>query len=464
MAKTRLSRRTVLRGALVGGGLATMPLPRLGGMFNGNGTAYADGTAVRRIYGTWFWGNGVAPNHWTPSAVGPNFPLSEQMMPFANLRRHLTVVSGMTVKTGRTGAHLYHSGALTGSVGGANKAADLPSIDQLIANKIGNETPFKSLEVGVSTASPRAGSPLYTNVSWRAANAPNPADFDPKSVFMRLFGAGSPGAGAAKAAGAMSSTPSAPAPDTSGLMAVRKSVLDTFREDASDLAARLGSEDRMRLEKHLEGIRSLEKRLDGGNGGSSAATAGCHAGADTGVAPDKAAEAPPALNKTMADLLVAALSCDLTRVFTFMFTYPAAHVYFRNLGPTLNKDFHAQICHGEGGDQPSFNTGVIYTMQSWAYLLEEMDKIKEGEGTMLDSSLVYGSTCVAWGKNHAFQNWPVMMFGRAGGALKGNLHVAAPDDNLSKVAMTIGNIFGLGLTEFGKGGGLVNAEVAGIRA
>jgi hypothetical protein len=457
MAKMTLSRRAVLRGTLVGGGLATMPLPRLGAMMNGNGTAYAAGEPLRRVYGTWFWGNGVAPNHWVPSTTGDDFKLSEQMMPFVNVKKSMTVVSGMSVKTGRTGAHLYHSGALTGSVGGANKAADMPSIDQLIANKIGTETPFKSLELGVSTASPRAGSPLYTNVSWRAANAPNPADFNPHSVFMRLFGAGSPGAGAGK----QPAMPGAAVPDTAGLNSVRKSVLDAINQDARDLSARLGSEDRQRLDKHLEGIRALEKRLTQGSSGG--AISGCQAGVDSNLPPDTKAEAPPDLNKVQADLLVAALSCDLTRVFTFIFTYPAAHVYFRNLGPTLNKDFHAQICHGEGGDQPSYNTGVVYTMSSWAYLLEQMDKVQEGAGTLLDNSLVYGSTCVAWGKNHAFTQWPVMMFGRAGGALKGNMHVAAPDDNLSKVAMTIGNIFGLGLKEFGKGGGLVNAEVAGIR-
>ena len=167
----------------------------------------------------------------------------------------------------------------------------------------------------------------------------------------------------------------------------------------------------------------------------------------------------------MADLVIAALSCDLTRVFTFIFNYAGSHLYFRNLGPALSKDFHTQICHGEGGDQPNFNTGVLYTMGCWAYLLEQMDKIQEGEGTLLDNSLVYGSTCVAWGKAHSSTQWPVMIFGRAGGALKGNFHYAAPsDDNVAKVALTIGNIFGLGLKEFGKGPGLVSEEVAAIRA
>jgi hypothetical protein len=454
MAKMILSRRAVLRGALVGGGLATLPLPRLAAMLNGNGNAYAAGEPLRRVYGTWFWANGVYPTRWTPGGEGANFPLSEQLMPFANVKRHLTVVSRMSVKTGRSGPHLYHGGALTGSPG-TNKQADLPSIDQLIADKIGGDTPLKSLEVGVSKARPTGTAPLYYNVSWRGANAPNPADFDPHSVFMRLFGSGSPGSMIGK-------MPTTPAPDTAGLTAVRKSVLDAITQDARELSGRLGSEDRQRLDKHLDGIRSLEKRLAPGTG---VVSAGCRPAADSSVPPDSKAEAPPELNNAMADLVIAALSCDLTRVFTFTFNYAGAHLYFRNLGPALSKDFHTQIAHGEGGDQPNFNIGVLYTMRCWAYLLEGMDKIQEGEGTLLDNALVYGATCVGWGKAHSSVNWPVMMFGRAGGALKGNFHYAAPpDDNVSKVALTIGNIFGLGLKEFGKGPGLVSDEVPSIRA
>ena len=456
MAKLILSRRAVLRGSLVGGGLATLPLPRLAAMLNGNGNAYAAGGPLRRVYGTWFWANGVHPPRWTPSTTGADFKLSEQLMPFANLRSKLTVVSGMAVKAGKAGPHLYHAGALTGSAGGANKNADMPSIDQLIANKIGADTPFKSLEVGVCKARPTNTAPLYYHVSWRGANAPNPAEFDPHAVFMRLFGAGSPGAGLGNKA-----APAGPDPRAAGLSAVRKSVLDNISEDARQLAVRLGGEDRQRLERHLEGIRSLEKRLGQGAVGG----AGCQPVADSGLGPDSKNEAPPELNRVMADLVVAALSCDLTRVFTFQFGYAGSHLYFRNLGPALSKDFHTQICHAEGGDQPNFNTGVLYTMGCWAYLLEAMDKVQEGQGSLLDNAMVYGSTCVAWGKAHSSVQWPVMIFGRGGGVLKGNFHHAAPsEDNVAKVALTIGNAFGLGLTEFGKGPGLVNQEVSEIRA
>jgi hypothetical protein len=456
MAKMTLSRRTVLRGSLAGGGLAMLPLPRLAAMLNGNGNAYAAGEPLRRVYGTWFWANGVDPTRWTPSATGPDFPLSEQLMPFAAVKRKLTVVSGMAVKTGRAGPHLYHSGALNGSAG-VNRSADLPSIDQLIAAKIAADTRFRSLEVGVCTARPTARSPLYFNASWRDANAPNPADFDPRSVFMRLFGAAGPGVGKPPATGAAT-------PGAAAVAAVRKSVLDNVREDARGLASRLGVEDRQRLDKHLEGIRALERRLDPVSE-PAAGVVGCQPAGDPAMGPDTNAEAPPALNKVMADLVVAALSCDLTRVFTFMFNYAGSHLYFRHLGPALAKDFHTQIAHGEGGDQPNFNLGVLYTMKCWAYLLEQMDRVQEGEGTLLDNALVYGSSCVSHGRTHGSRNWPVMLFGRGGGALKGNLHHAAPtDDNVAKVALTIGNIFGLGLKQFGKGDGLVTEEVPAIRA
>jgi hypothetical protein len=452
VARMILSRRAVLRGALVGGGLATLPLPRLNAMMNGNGNAYASGEALRRVYGTWFWANGVFPGRWTPSATGSDFPLSEQLMPFANLKRNLTVVSGMAIKTGRAGAHLYHAGALTGAAG-SGKTVDLPTIDQLIANKIGGDTAFKSLELGVCGARPTGTTPLYYNISWTGPNAPNPADMDPHSVWNRLFGPGSPGAG-------LSRQPTATTTDDGAVTTVRRSVLDAIGQDARDLSVRVGVEDRQRLEKHLDGLRALEKRLGERAGGAT----GCQPGTDPAMGPNTKAEAPPELNKAMADLLIAALSCDLTRVFTFTFNYAGSHLYFRNLGPNLSKDFHTQICHAEAGDQPNFNTGVLYTMGCWAYLLEGMNKIQEGDGTLLDNSLVYGSTCVAWGKAHSYTLWPVMMFGRAGGALKGNTHVAAPDDNVAKVAFTIGNVFGLDQKQFGKAAGLVTDEVAGIRA
>src|SRR5256885_15040828 len=105
-------------------------------------------------------------------------------MPFAKVKRHLTVVSGMSVKTGRAGPHLYHAGALSGSEG-TGKSVDLPTIDQLVAAKIAGDTPFKSLELGVCSARPTNTGALYYNISWNGPHAPNPADMDPHPGFHR---------------------------------------------------------------------------------------------------------------------------------------------------------------------------------------------------------------------------------------------------------------------------------------
>jgi hypothetical protein len=254
----------------------------------------------------------------------------------------------------------------------------------------------------------------------------------------------------------------APMPDTK-LPTVRQSVLDAVRADAQELSTRVGAEDKMRLEAHLEGIRSLEKRLlppavkTGGNCAPSTAAAM--------VAPDLKGNAPPEVNKAMADLLVMALSCELTNVFAFMFSYPAAHIRFPFLGGQgVDNDYHNTLCHAEPDPQPKVNQGVIYQMQCFAYLLEQMDAVQEGASTLLDNSAVLTGTCVAWGKSHQLSEWPIMIGGRAGGALKPGQHYRALNDNTAKVLLTLANIYGCNLTSLGLAPCTATEEIAAIRA
>lgn len=447
MTKLKLDRRALLRGALAGGGLAALPLPRLGGMLDGNGAAYADGTPLRRTFGTWFFGNGVIPSRWIPAAEGPGFPLSEQLAPLDKVKTKLTVVSRMQLKTGRQSAHSYGTtGALTGAREGANGSVQLPSIDQVVADVIAGDTRLRSLQVGVTKATPRTHGEKYFCSSFRGPGQPNYPDLDPASVFRTLFGAGTPGPGGA--------------PDLR-LPMVRQSVLDAVREDARVLGLRLGTEDRQRLQDHLQGIRDLEKRLFPPALGAACA----RPAAAPAVLPDSKDEAPPELNQAMADLTVLALSCDITRVFAFMFSYPAAHVHFRNLGPgPIQNDFHNTLCHAEAGDQPNVHLGVVYQMQCLAYLLERMDAVREGERTLLDNSCILTATCVAWGRTHQREDWPILIAGLAGGALKGDLHVGAPKDNPTRVLLTLANVYGCNRKEYGKDALLATDELSMIRA
>jgi len=166
----------------------------------------------------------------------------------------------------------------------------------------------------------------------------------------------------------------------------------------------------------------------------------------------------------MADLTVLALSCELTNVFAFMFSYPAAHVHFRHLGSgAIQSDFHNTLCHAEALPQPNVHMGVVYEMSCFAYLLEQMDKVQEGDHTLLDASCLLTSTCVAWGKTHQREEWPIMIGGLAGGALKGNFHYRAVMDNPSKVLLTLANVYGCNRKDFGKDALYASDEVSAIK-
>jgi hypothetical protein len=454
MAKMKLSRRAVLRSGAAAG-LVAIPLPRLGAMLNGNGTAYASGAPIRRTFGTWFFGNGVIPDRWIPKAEGNNFPLSDELQPFAAVKSKFSVVSGMQLKTGRQSAHSYGTtGALTGAREGKDSAGkntgsvQLPTIDQVVADLIATDAPRRSFALGVTQATPRTHGDMYFCSSFTSPTQPNFPEFNPAAAFKALLGNG------ASAAGMM--------PDDR-VGRVRRSVLDLVMRDASRLQTRLGGEDHRRMEEHLEGIRDLEKRLFPPPVSAACANGPARTAVPPVVAPDTQAEAPPAVNKAMADILVLALSCDITRVFAFMFSYPAAHVHFRHLGPgAIGDDFHNTLCHG--GNDTEVHRGVVFEMQCFAYLLEKMDKVVEGDRTLLDNSCILTSTCVAYGKTHQREEWPIMIAGRAGGALKGNVHIRAPLDNPTKVLLTLANAHGANLRQMGKDDLLATAEVPGILA
>jgi hypothetical protein len=182
---------------------------------------------------------------------------------------------------------------------------------------------------------------------------------------------------------------------------------------------------------------------------------------------DTASEAPKVVNDLMAELLTLALSCNRIHTASMVFTLPAAHVVFRHLGNDMNDDFHDVICHTDAGDaccQDRVHRGVVYTMECFATLLKRMKSVTEGAGNLLDNSLVYATSCTGWGKVHDPKDWPVLLAGKAGGALSGNLHARYEGENLSKVLFSIANL--LGVTpegnQLGANEGLVNSGLSGL--
>src|SRR5882757_2682607 len=196
MSRAVLPRRTVLRGMVAGGIGVALPLPRLAGMLNGNGTAYADGTALPIRYGTWFFGNGISPPDWVPptTGVGSAWTLSPSLSPLLPSKAYLQVITGLTNKIPPDPAH---KGRPAAALTGANATGTdvlLPSIDQVLApilNAGSMPALPNGLHIGISNTS-GAGA-LDLRVSFRGPNASNPPNYDPAAVYKQLvmFGGGS---------------------------------------------------------------------------------------------------------------------------------------------------------------------------------------------------------------------------------------------------------------------------------
>jgi hypothetical protein len=438
-----LNRRRMLRGLLATGAAMTVPLPVLDGMLNGNGTAFAQGQPLVRRFATWFFGNGILPPRWNPTAVGNTWELSDQLAPLASVKEYLTVVSGLVNKFPGSSFHPLGSAASTTGGGVEDNSAVAPSIDQLVAESIGRNSLFKSVELGVSDATPNGPENTLHAVSHRGKNAPNYPEFDPLAVFSRLF-----------------AQADVSAADIGRLNQAKQSILDAVVADANEMRGLLGVADRQRLEQHLDGIRQLETRL--------ATPIQCVAPpnpAALGVTRDTRSEAPMDVSEMVSELLALAFACDLTRAASVVFTLPAAHVYYRHLGDDMNDDFHDTICHTDPGDAASqvrVHRGVIFTMQCLSIFLQRLRSLPEGDGTLLDNSLIYVTSCTSWGKVHAKDEWPVLLAGKAGGALQGNVHYRAPGENLSKILFTMANLMGAGVTSLGAGQGLVESGLSGF--
>jgi hypothetical protein len=244
----------------------------------------------------------------------------------------------------------------------------------------------------------------------------------------------------------------------------KKSILDTILADGVEASNYLGAKDKARLTEHLDAIREIETRLT-----TVTPVPTIEFPEDPallGVDKDALSEAPAAVNKVMAEMLAVAFAADITRNASFVFTLPAAHVFYRSLGNDMNDDFHDTICHGDAGDsssQPRVHRGVVYTMQALAVFLEKLSSLTEGAGTVLDNSLIYATSCTSWGKVHDMSEWPVLLAGKAGGSVRGNQHLRYQNRILPEVLLTMANLFGANLATLGRGVAEATAELGNLR-
>jgi hypothetical protein len=437
---------------LAGGVAVTVPLPRLAGMLNGNGTAYAQGAPLPVRFGTWFFGNGIIPDRWVPNTTGQGaaWQLSEQLAPLAKLKTSLSVMSGLSIKVPNTAPHASHPcAALTGAQTGPGQVR-LPSIDQLIAPAIGAGTAYPT-GIHAALSNQTGATALGLAISYRGPNAANPPTYSPSTLYRELLGLTSNGG-----------APAAVDPE----LAYRQSVLDAVAEDANALKQRLGAEDQVRLDLHLDGLNELSGRIR--RLAAPITTAPVpnpderfpNRGDDGAISRERA--------QAFADLLVFALATDLTRVFSFMFTCPASHGNYADCG-LVNSSFHEDYGHrlsrlGLSQATQGFNTGVKYAMSNLADLLTRMQKVPEGGGTLLDNSCIYVTSCVSESQTHSGNDFPLIVAGNAAGRIRSDQHVRLLDENVSKVPFTLLNAFGGNAEAFGEAEGRVTSGISELLA
>jgi hypothetical protein len=342
------------------------------------------------------------------------------MKPLAPFREHTLVLSGLAQIQGRSygdgaGDHARAGASwLTGVHPKKTEGADLRagiSADQVAARSLGQVTQFGSLELGVEAPSLAGGcdsgySCAYTNtISWRNPTSPNPVEVNPRVVFERLFGDGD-------------STD-----QTSRLaqMQDESSILDFVKGGVDRLETKLGTGDRRKLTEYLDAIRDIERRIQKAEQQSASTPL---------PAMDRPAGAPEEFvdhAHLMMDLMVIAYQSDLTRVITMMLAREGSNRSYREIGVD---DGHHNCTHHQNDPVKIAKTAKINThhVEQLAYLVNKMKNTPDGDGTLLDHSmLVYGSS-LSDGNKHTHVDLPVALVGGGGGTLKGGRHIRYPEN------------------------------------
>ena len=426
-----LTRRRFLRGS-VGGAAIAVGLPLLDIFLSNNGDALASGGPLPVRFGTWFWGCGMNPPRWDPKQIGTEWELTPELEPLAHLRDDFSVISGSSVLLAGETNQVHYTGvmgALTGEAPPRAKESEHPTLDVVVADEIGTDTRFKSLEMAAT------GNAKHS-YSQRNATVLHPAEVSPVALYQRIFGTGftDPNAGEF-------------VPDPQVML--RKSALSVVSEDRKALEASLGATDRARLDEYFTALRQLERQLEM-QLQKPPPLAAC-------APPDAPEDAPSGLqienvlenHRLMGEVLAMALACDQTRVFSMVFSDRASSLHAAG-----SKDTHHTLTHEEPRDpelgyQVRATEFVRQSMAAYATFLETLKKIPEGDGCLLDNCLVMGFSETSDANTHSVTGLPFLVGGRAGGKLRPGVHVRAVGDSASRVGLTVQQALGMRVQAYG---------------
>src|SRR6185503_7411899 len=410
VTKKSLARRTFLRGAGI-----TLALPFLESMVPALQPLRLSAAApVRRFVGIWH-PHGAAPGYWSPTQEGADFDFSFITKPLEPFRNRTVLVTGLDIPEAMAtteepgGDHARGAVLLSGSRPRRNAVSPHLgiTIDQIIANKYGQDSILASLQLGIEDDGNYGNcnwgySCAYTNsVSWTSATQPLPTQVNPRVVFERLFGDGT---------------------NPEERLRGRKenaSILDSVTRELVTFKKNLGVGDQARLDTYLENIRELERRITIAMNNSVKEPS-----ADV---PFGLPESKHAHFRLMYDLMALAFEGDITRSATFMLGRDLSGASFPESGFTGG--WHGSSHHGDKPENIANYAKVNrYHVQNLAYFVEKLSKIPDGDGTVLDHVLVYKGSNMGNSHRHAHEKVPVILVGGIDGSFKGNRHLVFPDN------------------------------------
>jgi hypothetical protein len=434
ITKKHLSRRTFLTGAFG----ASIALPMLDAMTPALSAQSTSAANAPFRFGTVYFPCGIYPDTWHPETADSGFKFKPVMQPLEKFRSQLVTISNMTAPWGES----VHVGASSAFLNGVGPQADRQgtgdmfgkiqskkTLDQYIADMIAGDTPLRSIEVGTEDVGSAVGAcdgfpcTFFNTLAWRTDTSPLPVGINPRVTFERMFG----GAGASD--------------QRSAQLREKQSLLDSVSGETSRLRKTLGTADRAIFDEYLTNIREVEQQVN---------RMEKRLGTLTGI-PDAPVGLPEAFDDHMTvtyNLMHLALQGDISRVFTFMVGHEPTDRSYPFLG--IPETHHSVSHHGNDPEKMAKYAKIAtYQMAKLSEFLDKLKSTPDGNGTLLDHSLIYFGSGMSNGNAHDRSNPPALLLGGAYGKLPGDRHIVARKEPTANLLLAIAQLYGAQIDKFG---------------
>jgi len=433
ITKKHLSRRTFLQGAGV-----TIALPFLESMVPAQTPLARTAALPAQRFGFIYVPHGSIMKEWTPAQEGAGFEFSPILKPLEKFRDQVNVITGL-VSPGEPGHSVSCATFLSGTVPAKGNVIQLnTTIDQKIAQRIGQDTTFPSMEFATEDHSSHIGScagdylcSYMSTISWRTPTQPLPMELNPRIVFERMFG----GDGKTRE-------------ERAARTQQNSSILDAVSDSVKELSRGLGARDQAKLSEYLDNVREIERRIQRGEKQRSESNV---------EAPETPIGIPDAFEehvKLMFELQALALQTYMTRVVSFMMARELSTLSYPQIGVL---DGHHPVSHNNNVPEQVAKKAKVdaYHLTMFANFLEKLKSTPDGDGSLLDHSLFLYGSGMSNGNQHIHTDLPILTVGGAAGKVKGNKHIRVKNTPLSNLMVTLLQVAGIGEEKYAGSNGRI---------